>query len=446
MATIGWIKVGLSADSSALIAGLDRGKAAIGSFTSAVTVAKGVLGGLGVAMGLGKAVEGFKAMISSASDLNENINKVQAVFGEGSKVVIDSADQMARSFGTSRNEFLDFAGRMGGLFKGAGFAAQETSNLSVRFTRLAADASSFFNVPFDQAFMKIRSGLAGESEPLRDFGVFLTEDTVKSYAYSHGLAKVGEELSQTAKIQARAALITQGLADAQGDLARTSGGVANLARNAWGQLENLGAALGQAFLPVAQQALSAAASFLGAMTDWVQSSGVIQTIGSLIDSVILTPIEFLIGLVRLANDAFHAMGINLVEVFTAALTPIAELVKAIASILKWLTYGRKEAEAVVQQAAKAPAFKQVKQPEKLAAKAKAHDEVKFAAAAQLGSREAYSAIIRSRAAFTAGDSQRQIARDSRITAENSARQVETLKRIQELLTRGAEMAPALAHL
>ncbi|MDG6746336.1 SDR family NAD(P)-dependent oxidoreductase, partial [Staphylococcus aureus] len=69
---------------------------------------------------------------------------------------------------------------------------------------------------FDEAIGKIRSGLSGESEPLRDFGVFLTEAAVKAKALELGMIKVGEELTEQGKIMARAILIQEGLADANG--------------------------------------------------------------------------------------------------------------------------------------------------------------------------------------------------------------------------------------
>ena len=383
-------------------------------------------------MGIGKALDGFKSMISAASDLCENINKIKAIFGEGAASVIADSNAMAKAFGTSKNEYLDAAGKFGGLFKGAGFSGNATAALARQFVRLAADAASFFNTDFETAFTKLRSGLAGEAEPLRDFGIFLDEDKTKAYAYAHGIAALGKELTTQQKIQSRLQQITEGLSDANGDLAKTSGGVANLTRNVCGQLENLGAMIGQAFLPATQKLLGGASQVLGAIGQWAESSGIITTLGSLIDSFLITPIEFLIGLVKGANDILISFGVNLGEVFGAVAALFAGLAKSIASVLKSLTYGRKETEAIAASASVTTKFKQVVQTPKVAAK-KASNEVKFAGAQQFGSREAYSSILRSKAAFTANDSQRQLAAHAKITAENSGKQLEVMKKIQEVL-------------
>lgn len=457
MATIGWIRIGLSADVTGLAVGLKQGQSALSRFEAAASVAGGALAGLGAGFGLAKAVEGFRSMISAASDLDENINKVKAVFGEGAASVIADSDAMARAFGNSKNQYLDAAGRFGGLFKGAGFAGEQTAKLSQQFTRLAADAASFFNVDFETAFMKLRSGLSGEAEPLRDFGVFLTEDGVKAYAYAHGIAAMGAALTDQQKIMARVAMITAGLSDANGDLARTSGGVANLARNAWGQLENLGAEVGKAFLPVVQRALSATSGFLAAMGEWARSSGVLTTLGDLIDSVIITPIEFLVGLVKAFDDGLKSMGIDLIGIFTAALKPIADMIKLIANVIKFFTYGKEAAKDMAAATAEAPKFAQRASAPTLSslkAGGAAHHGPAFAPAALAGSREAYSAILASRGRFDAAgrltggglDVQRQIARDTRATAEKSAAQVDLLKQIVRARALADPPAPTAAHL
>jgi hypothetical protein len=77
------VRVGLSADSGPLVSGLKKGEAAVSHFASAASVAKGALAGLGVGLGVGAVVAGFKSMITAASDLSENVSKVKAIFGQG---------------------------------------------------------------------------------------------------------------------------------------------------------------------------------------------------------------------------------------------------------------------------------------------------------------------------------------------------------------------------
>ncbi len=187
--------------------------------------------------------------MDQASDLSETINKVGVVFGPASEIVIKQAEQMADKFGLNKVVMLDAAANIGLLGKASGYSMEQAAGLGNNMAKLAADASSFYNVPLDVALEKIRSGLSGEAEPMRSFGVLLNEAAVKTEAYRLGLAKTGAELTEGQKVQARASLIMRGMTDATGDLERTQGGFANQLRQVQGNLQNLAATMGASLLP-----------------------------------------------------------------------------------------------------------------------------------------------------------------------------------------------------
>jgi hypothetical protein len=173
---------------------------------------------------------------------------------------------MAKRFGTSKNEMLAAASDIGLVLKAGGFDSGKAAETSNTLARLAADASSFYNKSLEESLQKIKSGLVGEAEPLRAFGVLLSEDAVKAYAYAHGIAKVGEELTEAQKVMGRSALIMKGLSTAEGDLQRTQGGFANQSRELWGRFENTLSEIGQRLLPginIVMQSINTVAADLG---------------------------------------------------------------------------------------------------------------------------------------------------------------------------------------
>lgn len=215
-----------------------------------------MLGGITAATAAITAIgAGLYKSVSGASDLAESISKVSVVFGDSTSKITNTADQLAKAFGLPKREILDAASNIGLVGKGAGQTADQAADLGSAMARIAADASSFYNVPLDVALEKIRAGLVGESEPLRAFGVLLSDAAMKTEAMRLGLARTGEDLTEAAKVQARASLITKGLADATGDLARTQGGAANQSRKFWGQLQNLSDTIGTAILPAFSEML-----------------------------------------------------------------------------------------------------------------------------------------------------------------------------------------------
>jgi len=138
---------------------------------------------IGAAAG-GLALGGLVTSVKLASDLNENINKTQVVFGAAAQAVLDFSNTTGDSLGLSKSATLEAAGAFGNMFHTIGLADGASADMSTRLVTLAADMASFNNEDPTEMLLKIRSGLAGESEPLRRFGILLTEAAVKEEAYA----------------------------------------------------------------------------------------------------------------------------------------------------------------------------------------------------------------------------------------------------------------------
>lgn len=252
MALIGQIAINMKVDTKDLNKGLRTASKVLVAFqTQAASSFRVLAAGIaGVS-----AVSGIYKLVSAGSDLVENQNKVKAVFGESSKAVIDASEQMNLAFGVSKTEFQDAAGVLGGLFKNLGYTSGDAAQLSVQMVKLAADLASFKNLSFDEALLKIRAGLTGESEPLKAIGILINETAVKTEAYAMKIAKVNSELTEQQKVQARLSILMKQTKDAQGDLAKTADDVANSARGVQGRFESLAASLGTALQPLAKEVL-----------------------------------------------------------------------------------------------------------------------------------------------------------------------------------------------
>jgi hypothetical protein len=201
--------------------------------------AVGAVGGIGL---LVKSVQ-------EASDLNEQINKSTVVFGKASKEVLEFSKTTADGIGIAQSEALEAAGAFGNMFKTTGLAEDKAAEMSTTLVTLAADMASFNNEDPSEMLDKLRSGLSGEAEPLRRFGVLLSEAAVKEEAYATGIAKRGEMLTEAQKVQARYSLILKQTAVQQGDFARTSDSLANVQRRITGNLRDAAATIGTALLP-----------------------------------------------------------------------------------------------------------------------------------------------------------------------------------------------------
>ena len=99
----------------------------------------------------------------------------------------------------------------------------------------------------------IGAALRGESEPLRRYGVMLDDAALKAEAMAQGIYDGKGPLTQQQKILAATGAIFKQTADAQGDFAKTSGGLANQQRIFKAQLANVVTTIGTKLLPIFMQ-------------------------------------------------------------------------------------------------------------------------------------------------------------------------------------------------
>lgn len=209
------------------------------------------------ALAAGKAFVDFAGdSIAAASDLNETISKSQVVFGSAAGVVERFASTSASALGMSKNAAIGAAATYGNLFRSMGMGEQASATMSTNLVQLAADLASFNNIDPSEALDKLRAGLTGESEPLKTLGININETLLRQEALNMGLVKGKEPLTALAKAQASYSLIMKQTSLAQGDFARTAGGLANQQRIFAANLENTKAALGTALLPIINKVMN----------------------------------------------------------------------------------------------------------------------------------------------------------------------------------------------
>jgi len=211
--------------------------------------------------------------VRAASDTAESVNRTRVTFEDASEDVLEFAEGSAEAFGIARRAALDGAGTFGAFFANAGVTSRESARLSVDLVKLSADLASFNNVAGGptEVLAKLRSGLAGEAEPLRQFGIFLSEGAVAAKAVEMGIARAGEELTEGQRVQARYGVILEQSSAASGDFARTSGSLANQQRVAAAKMDDLKAELGEALVPALTAGTETANGLLGAFNSLPQA-------------------------------------------------------------------------------------------------------------------------------------------------------------------------------
>lgn len=197
-----------------------------------------------------KLVDFGKASIDMASDLAEVQNVVDVVFGESANQVNNFAKTAITSYGLSELSAKKYSSTMGAMLKSMGLSEEATLSMSTSLAGLAGDMASFYNLNGDDAFNKLRAGISGETEPLKQLGINMSQANLEAFALSKGITKSYQSMSQSEQALLRYNYLLNTTKDAQGDFARTSDGWANQTRILSEQFNSLKATLGSAFIAV----------------------------------------------------------------------------------------------------------------------------------------------------------------------------------------------------
>lgn len=241
------------------------GKALIGlkSFT------RQILSSMGIYLGLYGAIRGIKNAIDISSALTEVQNVVDVTFGDMSKKVNEFAQDSIRQFGMSELTLKQTASRFQAMGTAMGinsslikkaneFLNKQTdgyiglsdsmADVSLNLTKLTADMASLYNIDQDVVSQDLSAIFTGQTRPLRDYGLDLTQATLKEWAMKQGLDSDIASMSQAEKTMLRYQYVLANTQTAQGDFARTADSWANQIRILKQSFEQLGSVIGGALI------------------------------------------------------------------------------------------------------------------------------------------------------------------------------------------------------
>lgn len=198
-----------------------------------------------------KAIIGFGAeCVKLGSDLAEVQNVVDVTFGASAETINKFAKNAATSFGISELSAKKYTGVLGSMLKSMGLTTQQATDMSMKMSGLAGDFASFYNLSTDEAFDKVRAGISGETEPLKQLGINMSVANLEAYALANGIRKGYDAMSQQEQALLRYNYLLSVSGDAQGDFARTSNSWANQVGILKLNFDSLKATLGQTFIAI----------------------------------------------------------------------------------------------------------------------------------------------------------------------------------------------------
>jgi len=269
-------------------------------------------------------------MIKVASDAQELSNVINKTFGSMADDIDSWANTLSKQVGRSRYQLRQFAGTAGAMLKPMVGSTKQAAEMSKTIAQLAVDMGSFFNVADEEAFAALRAGLVGETEPLRRFGIVLTEAQLQAYALAEGIGKSVREMTEAEKVTLRYNYILDRTADLHGDARDTANSFQNLLKGLSGDIRNIAEDYGVRLLPAAEEVLKNVRDLVrwfGDLDDKTKDN--IVRIGAITSAVLGAVVAF--GLLVTAASAVVKGIVLLGGVFGIITSPIVLGIGAIAA-------------------------------------------------------------------------------------------------------------------
>lgn len=174
---------------------------------------------------------------------------------------------IAGEFGRLETDVKDNFTQLRSVLTALGVDAQQSLTIVDQLQRRSLDIAAFRDVSDAEAFRAVISGITGETEPLKRFGIVVNETAVKAELLKLGFKGNATNASEAAKSIARANIIMRQSAEMQGQVAREADTLAEKEKRVRVEFTKAAEDFGKQFLPVAAKVLSWATDALKAFND-----------------------------------------------------------------------------------------------------------------------------------------------------------------------------------
>lgn len=197
-----------------------------------------------VALGIRKAYNFFKDATTESIDFVETQNLFNVSMGravdqygnldrEASKYYTKAMafqEKLSDKLKINIEESMEYQALFNAMSKSMGIGDEPSYKISENFTKLGYDLSSLYNIDPENAMQKLRAGLSGQTKPLRDLGLDITQQSLEPLLDELGIERSTKQLSQAEKMIARYIVVLRQASLAHGDFAKTMDSPANQLR------------------------------------------------------------------------------------------------------------------------------------------------------------------------------------------------------------------------
>ena len=311
----------LSLDASDYEKGVQSSKKSfmgLANTVSAKTVAVGTMIAHGVERAAGALLDFGKNAIQASADIEAEISLYKQVFGELESAATGALESISQDTNILSTRLRGIGTGAFMQFKGAGVDAGNALAMMDKYTRLAADAAAAYNISVEDADVKLRSFIRGNTEAGDSIGLFTSESQRNERALAT-YKKKWTELTEAQKQMLMLGVVEEiyNQTEVVGQAAREGHEWENVIGNLNTAFTNLSATVGSPFREALIPVIEKLTGFLSDETVTMRFGMIAAGIGNLAGQAFDGAIDLLDALLKWSNGEDPGDGFQIVEdIFT----------------------------------------------------------------------------------------------------------------------------------
>lgn len=335
----------LSLDASDYEKGVQSSKQSfmgLANTVSAKAVAVGTMVAHGIERAAGALIDFGKNAIQASADIEAEISLYHQVFGELESAATGALESISQDTNILSTRLRGIGTGAFMQFKGAGIDAGNALSMMDKYTRLAADAAAAYNISIEDADVKLRSFIRGNTEAGDSIGLFTSESQRNERALAN-YGKKWQELTEAQKQMLMLGVVEEiyNQTEVVGQAAREGHEWENVIGNLNKAFTNLSATVGSPFREALIPVVEKLSDFLSDDTVTMRIGMIASGIGNLAGKAFDGAINLIDALLKWSNGEDPGDGFQIIEdifsiignIGTAAYNGAKSVVDAVLSLM-----------------------------------------------------------------------------------------------------------------
>ena len=307
----------LSLDASDYEKGVQSSKQSfigLANTVSAKAVAVGTMVAHGIERAAGALIDFGKNAIQASADIEAEISLYQQVFGELESAATGALESISQDTNILATRLRGIGTGAFMQFKGAGVDAGNALAMMDKYTRLAADAAAAYNISVEDADVKLRSFIRGNTEAGDSIGLFTSESQRNERAVAN-YGKKWTELTEAQKQMLMLGVVEEiyNQTEVVGQAAREGHEWENVIGNLNTAFTNLSATVGSPFREALIPVIEKLSDFLSDDTVTMRIGMIASGIGNLAGQAFDGAIDLLDALLKWSNGEETGDGFQIIK-------------------------------------------------------------------------------------------------------------------------------------